>query len=466
MGKFDAVIRGQMATSDRLKLVEIGPIPPGINAKAYILNRLALQAKGNFLFLMSPEDWIRPDLLYRCEQVLRLVRSLDRTVVYCDEYTIDGRGNTLYFKEHFKKGRLPFPYYFSDDLGRGLLVPRTLWEKAGGLRETCPAGWEMYEWALRLDLLEAQFMHLPLFLYARREGQQTLGPLPLIELREYLQEKGLDWEVVEGADPQVLRAVPRVSKPLNVHVVIPYKDQKKLTMATVASLKRQAGVHLCITAVDNNSADLSIAHELMSQGIEVIRVEEPFNYSRLNNIAVDKTTTGQNCEYILLLNNDVELEPGALLEMCRWMEQPRIGMVGCRLNYPNQTLQHGGVALKRRGPHQLMVWEHEEKSLAWNALRLAKQLRVVDAVTAACAMIKRKTFLEIGGFDEVWYPIAFSDTNLCQRLARKGLWCFYTPYACGIHHESLSRHRENIEDFESSRWLSDLLQANKGQSGP
>lgn len=162
------------------------------------------------------------------------------------------------------------------------------------------------------------------------------------------------------------------------------------------------------------------------------------------------------------MNNDVELDPLAVLELSRWAAQPEIGMVGCRLHYPNHALQHGGVSLKKHGPGHLMVWEHIERGKQWHEAKHGKRLAIVDAVTAACAMIRKSVFIDVGGFDEIWYPVAFSDTNLAQRLAERNLGCLYTPYAFGIHHESVSRNSENIEDFESSRWLSDILKDRRG----
>jgi GT2 family glycosyltransferase len=85
-------------------------------------------------------------------------------------------------------------------------------------------------------------------------------------------------------------------------------------------------------------------------------------------------------------------------------------------------------------------------------------LHIVDAVTAACALVKRSLFIEVGGFDELCYPIAYSDTNLAVKIANKGFKNFYTPYARGVHHESVSRKLESLEDVESSRWLHNLNQ--------
>jgi GT2 family glycosyltransferase len=150
------------------------------------------------------------------------------------------------------------------------------------------------------------------------------------------------------------------------------------------------------------------------------------------------------------------LESDALAEMLRWVDQPGIGMVGCRLNYPNGRLQHGGVRLVSRDTRGLQ-WEHIEKHRTFDELNETKSLHICDAVTAACAMMKRKLFLDVEGFDEIWYPIGYSDTNMATKIKARGLKCFYTPYAVGVHHESVSR-KSSIEDFESSVWLHRLWQ--------
>ena len=73
----------------------------------------------------------------------------------------------------------------------------------------------------------------------------------------------------------------------------------------------------------------------------------------------------------------------------------------------------------------------------------------------------RDIFWKSGDLTRSWYPIGYSDTNLAMKLAAKGLKCFYTPYAAGIHHESVSR-QASIEDFENSWWLHRLVLKHRG----
>ena len=89
----------------------------------------------------------------------------------------------------------------------------------------------------------------------------------------------------------------------------------------------------------------------------------------------------------------------------------------------------GGVRLLSH--ETMMRWEHREKFHSFEDLDVSNSLGIVDAVTAACAMIKRQTFLDVGGFDEIWYPIGYSDTNLAMKLAARGLKCFYSTLRRG-----------------------------------
>ena len=106
-----------------------------------------------------------------------------------------------------------------------------------------------------------------------------------------------------------------------------------------------------------------------------------------------------------------------------------------------------------------MQWKEIDKHKFFAEMSLSKQIHVCDAVTAACALIKRRDFIAVSGFDEIWYPIAFSDTNLSLKLKHRGLYSLYTPYAEAIHHESATRNY-TYEDYESTSWLNKLHQEN------
>lgn len=416
-----------------------------------IFNDLAEEAKGNYLILVKAGDWLRPDLLFRYEQTLRLLPSPEKTVLTCNEFLINRQDRYIAGSEIVKPDHYSFPYVFVDDFYSHFLIPSKLWKTIKGLRQEFKSH-QYYDLILRLDTIGAKVHTVPFFLYAHpKQTHPSKSTLGIEALAEYVQAKNLSWKIVEGLYPNSYRAIPELKAVPNVQVIIPFKDQKELTLKTVHSVLGQKGVQTYITALDNNSNDASISESLQSLGVEVIKVSEPFNFSRLNNLAVKNTATAKHCEYLLFLNNDVELNADALLEMSRWAAQPQVGIVGCRLHYPNGLVQHGGIDLTAMG------WENTATGKPLQSSRSAQTLRVSHAVTAACALMKRKTFDEIQGFDEIWYPIAYSDTHLAVKVQAKGLLCLYTPFATGIHYESQSRNLQHIEDFESSLWLHDKI---------
>lgn len=465
----DILAAFQLTHPNQLKRIAIDNISSAVH-KSEILNQLAKAATGHFLLLFNGIDWIRPDLLYRFEQTLRLLPFPEATVLYCNEYQINESDHPIPLTHLSKPERPHFPYLFADDIGNGLLIPKALWEHVNGLR----GDFGTYDLSLRLDLAGAHFYNIPLFLYACRPtpnhpiAAQAAEKAGIQALQEYVQFKQLNWNITPGYLSGTFRALPKITE-ASIHVIVPFKDQKELTLCAIKSALKQKNVRLKITAIDNGSSDHTISQELRTLGVEVLTINEPFNYSRLNNLAVAQTEIGQKCENLLFLNNDVDLEEDAIAEMSRWIDQPQIGMVGCRLHYPDGSLQHGGVDLYPRGPITRMTWEHVERFSTFDkTMNVTKKLRITKAVTAACAMVKRQTFLEIGGFDEVWYPIAYSDTNLAVKLALRGLRCLYTPYAIGIHHESVSRSCDNIEDYENSAWLHQLYltRGSHGKTAP
>ncbi|MFI0435766.1 MAG: glycosyltransferase family 2 protein [Parachlamydiaceae bacterium] len=428
--------------------------------KEEAIQHLAQQATGRFLLILGEEDWLRPDLFLRYEQTLRLFCDPDKRVLYCNLNRISDKGYFIPNSEHCQPHRLFFPFFFKPFAEQGWLIPAQLWRESGGL-DGKNQGAEYERLLLQCDLAGACFQHIPLNLYSIRSSRQQEGKksqeVLLHVLNDYSKSKQLDWRWSPGYQKNGVRAIPPLPSH-RIQVVIPYKDQKELTLKCLRSVMRQKDVEFSITVVDNGSADSSIGQEIKAFGAEVMVANEPFNYSRLNNLAVKKSEMAADCRVILFLNNDVELQPDALCEMLRWIDQPGVGMVGCRLHYPDGRLQHGGVEINPYGREEI-CWEHIEKLRRFEEMDVTKQLGFFDAVTGACAMIKRNIFLEVGGFDEVWYPIGYSDTYLAVKLALKGLRCFYTPYAVGIHHESVSR-KSSIEDYENSWWLHHLLMNN------
>ena len=428
-----------------------------------IINQLAAQAEGKYLLLLNQHDLIRPDLLYRYEQTLRLMRNPEEVVLYCNEFQIDTNGSIVPESYLSKPNSPVFPYVFVDSIQHSLLVSARIWQKVGGYKED-GAGAEGLDFLLRLDLAGVRFQNVPFLMYAARQTRrqvvsETRSKENIVQssvevFETYCQKKGLDWKIEEGYAPGQLRAIPPIKRENKVHVIVPFYNQKDLTLRAVDSIRKQKNVIALITAIDNRSTDATVSTELQRRGVEVINVDEPFNFSRICNIGARQSRYTSESDLLLFMNNDVEMNDQAVEEMIRWIDQPKIGIVGARLHYPDQRVQHGGVQIV---PHtstfDRLLWRHIGYRKDFAESGAAKVLSICDAVTAACLLIRRETFENVQGFDEVWYPVGCSDTDLATKVRKLELLCFYTPYAHGIHHENATREMGGWDDFESSYWL-------------
>jgi GT2 family glycosyltransferase len=229
---------------------------------------------------------------------------------------------------------------------------------------------------------------------------------------------------------------PLASQPL-VSLIIPTRDGRALLETCIESLRRVTTYRKYeIVVVDNGTTDPSTL-DYLAKLERVLRWPHPFNFSAINNFAVRQARG----EVVGLLNNDLEFVDGGWLEeMLSHALRPDVGCVGAKLLYPDRTVQHAGVILGIGG-----VADHIHKNLPEDApgyCGRAIATQNFSAVTAACMLVRKKTWEDVGGFDEE-FAVAFNDVDFCLRVRERGLRNLWTPYAKVIHHESKSRGSEN-----------------------
>jgi GT2 family glycosyltransferase len=218
------------------------------------------------------------------------------------------------------------------------------------------------------------------------------------------------------------------------------KDQWRLTKQCLDSLKKSTYSNIEIIVVDNGSVEqesLSNLSKLNASGFaKVFRYEIPFNYSRLNNMAVSEA----NGEYLLFLNNDIEvISPGWIEEMLQHAMRRSVGVVGAKLLYPDGRIQHAGVVLGIGGvAGHIYSAAH---GLSPGYFGMLADVRNYSAVTGACLMTSRRAFDDVGGFRED-LAVSFNDVDLCLRILENGYRCVLTPYAELTHYESASRPKK------------------------
>lgn len=432
-------------------------------------------AQGEWVALMDHDDLLPIHALYWVVQTIN--QHPDAQLIYSDEDKIDEQGNRCgpYFKCDWN-----VDLFYSHNMFSHLGVYRkTLIDQVGGFRLGFE-GSQDYDLALRcIEQIEHQCIyHIPQVLYHWRvhpqSTAQTSGAKPYAAiagekaLNEHFQRVGLNARSVllDFGMYRTQYALPDIL-PL-VSLIIPTRNAQKLVKQCVESiLDKTTYSHYEIIIVDNGSDDeqaVAYFKQLADKhsNIFVIRDDRPFNYSQLNNNAVQYA----NGELIGLINNDIEvISPDWLSEMVSIALQKNVGAVGAKLYYPNDTLQHGGVLMGVGGVAN-HAFKHAHRD-SFGYFGRAKLISSYSAVTAACLIVKKSIFLEVGGLDETNLTVAFNDVDFCLKVKQAGYRNVWTPYAEMYHHESISRGAEDTPvkmarfkretDFMRQNWAQIIL---------
>lgn len=239
--------------------------------------------------------------------------------------------------------------------------------------------------------------------------------------------------------------------------VIPFKNNLKLTLDCIKNFKSSINIDggsLLAVATDNGSSPSKELDIIKQSSDYYFYDDSPYNYSRLNNVAVSNLRSQINLfnDYILLLNNDCILNESALFEMYKAISlSETIGAVGAKLYFPNGTIQHAGVGFDRAKkcyePHKLYHIDAHQDSQ--NAV-ISSYSYFTDGCTAACLLLRARDFIKIKGFNESVVPCAHSDSYIYEGLSRLNKQILYLPFATGVHHEGLSKTFYYPDDLEAN----------------
>jgi GT2 family glycosyltransferase len=267
-------------------------------------------------------------------------------------------------------------------------------------------------------------------------------------LERYLERRELEGKVLNGPFEGSWRVQFEIIDNPKVSIVIPTKDKLEYLSRAVESIKKKTKYsNYEIVIVNNNSQEKETLQYLKDvkkgENIEVLEFNQPFHFGRLYNWASKKV----DGKYMLILNNDIKvLNEGWLESMLEWIQLPEVGSVGARLYYEDGKIQHAGVIVGAGGAaahsHRLSAGD----DFGYNGAIV--NVRNYLALTGACLLVERQTFIDMGGFDEQFDP-AYQDVDLGIRLYEKGLYNVYTPYAELTHYESITRFdKENGDKLE------------------
>lgn len=410
-------------------------------------------ASGQWVALLDHDDILPADALARVAECIN--QHPDAGVIYSDEDKINERGERL--NPYFKPDWNPDLFLSQNMVSHLGVFRRNLIEAVGGFRLGLE-GSQDYDLALRIieQLAPRQIIHIPRVLYHWRvhSGSTALSAdvktyaqdAAVRALNEHLQRTGIDAKVELTMGTQYRIRYPLPATPLLVSLIIPTRNALTLVRQCIDSiLAKTTYPNYEILLIDNASDDPeALAYfETLSQSdrVRVIRDDRPFNYSMLNNSAVQQA----HGELIALINNDIEvITPNWLEEMVGIALQPGVGAVGACLWYPDDTLQHGGVIIGIGGCAGHAQKHLERGGPGYNGR--GALIQSYSAITAACLLIKKDLYLKVGGLNEKYLTVAFNDVDFCLKLREAGYRNIWTPYAELYHHESATRGKEDTPE--------------------
>jgi len=288
--------------------------------------------------------------------------------------------------------------------------------------------------------------HFPMILVHRSSTRRANDPSARKAMIEGLWPQPVTMIQHPSLSPFLSAQFPLPTVPPSVSVVIATRDRVNLLKCCVDGvLATTYPGEIEIIIVDNDSVEpetLAYFEDLGQKNTgTVMRYPGVFNYSAINNFAVEAATG----EFILLLNNDIEmLEPEWLSSMMAHAARPDVGAVGALLLYPDSSIQHAGVAI---GVGNAAGHVHRKIPLdASGHQGMHRTTRRVSAATAACLLVRRDDFLAVGGLEDETFKVAFNDVDLCLKLARAGLRNIFVAEAILIHHESQSRGDDMLKE--------------------
>ena len=410
-------------------------------------------ATGDYIALLDHDDILHPCALWYTAQAI-VEQGAD--FVYTDEATFEGKVENVVLY-HFK------PDFMLDNLRSNNYIchlttfSKVLMEQAGGGERAEYNGSQDYDLFLRLTEKAQKIAHIPHALYYWRSSPNSTASD--ISAKTYCIDAGIaalkahyarcgvavdDVTLIPGT-PGYYKTDYTMAHPGRVSILIPTCDHIRDLETCVESIyARTTYPDFEILLIENNSKE-----EQTFRSYERMRKEHPdtlkvltwqgkgFNYSALNNFGA-RYATG---EYLLLLNNDTEvITPGWLEEMVMYAQQKRVGCVGAKLLYPDDTIQHAGVGFGIGG-----VAGHLHKYFPATSDGYMGRLNYVQDVygdTAACLLIRKEIYDEVHGLDES-YAVAFNDVDFCVRVREAGYTNVFTPFAQLYHYESKSRGMED-----------------------
>ena len=439
------IIREYAAKDPRIRL-KVLPENRGISANT---NAAADMAAGDYITLLDHDDLLAADALFEAAQAISVTGA---KVLYTDEDKVNMLGT-----DHFEPNLKPD---FSPDLLRShnyithlFIVEKNLFEAVGRFDPRYD-GAQDYDLILRCaEAAGGRVVHIPRILYHWRSHESSTAQNPESKLYAYeagraavqahLDRLGVRAKVKRSRYWGINRVLYPVRRDTCVSVIIPNKDHVRDLDRCLASLfEKNTFPNLEVIVVENNSEDAATfawygEAKRRWSALKVLKYEGPFNYAAINNFGA----AAAKGDLLLLLNNDTQLlRPDSIREMAGIASRKDVGCVGAKLLYGDGTVQHAGIVLGFGGfaGHVFVGIDGDSPGVMMRPLMVCNY----SAVTAACLMVKKSLYEQLGGLNED-YAVALNDVDFCLRARRAGFLNVFTPWSLWHHFESQSRGYED-----------------------
>lgn len=419
------------------------------------LNEAVKAAKGEYIAFCGQEDVLTAHALFSFAEAINEHPDID--VLYSDEDRISIFGNR-YQKPHFKPDFNLDLLCTTNYIAHLFAAKKSLLAEVGFFREEFGAAMD-YDLILRCVEKAVHICHVPKILYhwrlredygeERLEGELKANLDGMHAVQAHFDRLGIPATVYEGEYPGLYRTRYNWEEKPLVSILIPNKDHIEDLDRCISSIEEKSTYkNTEYIIIENNSTEEStFAYykelEARNPKVHMVYWDGPFNYSAINNFGASYAKG----DYYLLLNNDTEvISPDWIEELLGYCMRPDVGIVGARLFYDDDTVQHAGVILGFGSIAGHCFIQQPRSNSGYQHRIISAQN--YSAVTAACMMVDRKVYEQVGGLSTE-LAVAFNDIDFCLKVGAAGYRIVYNPYVELYHYESKSRGLEDTPEKQA-----------------
>ncbi len=427
-------------------------------------NYAASKSSSHFLAFIDHDDLLAPNAVTEILGVCDDFPDVD--LMYSDEDKLNMSGEFVeeYYKPDFSPDHLRSVMYIL----HLLVISNSLFKELGGLRTEFD-GAQDYDLALRASTCARKVVHIPKILYhwrmipnstaldlnsklwALENGKRALADVLSRDVFPGYSEDGLLLGTYRARYPiPIDKRVTLLILSRGATRNISDKGQISLVINFVESILSKSTYHAFDINIiwSGDSMDPAL-DSLRSLGCLIFQYTESgsFNYSKAFNFALSTSKTND----IIVLNDDLEvITPDWIESLIEFSQQPRIGAVGAKLLFEDQTIQHAGMVMGVEGVCGHIFYKNQANEVGYQ--NFSHLIRNYSCITGAVFATRLDVMGIIGGMDE-GYRVEFNDVDVCMRLKEKGYDIVYTPYANLFHYENSSFNRSEPDRLDKEKFL-------------